>query len=495
VTAGLYGSLAAIQVDASGALTAGYNAWNATPTYPANQYVLGSNSKLYKAVISNAGNDPTTDGGTNWVRASIPLKPSTDVNQTLYWDGNEFTASTYLRNTGSAVYIGNPASPIANVELQIWGTGGNTGNSPLLYLAEQTSANNSQSVYQANSANSKFTLWGLAGTANDFFAGTVQGDSVFVTGQSRFWMGVSSTAVLVGDTTGVNIGGTGTPGAKLDVTAAASGIGLIVTCDTTSYNKFVNTTAPATSGSGGVVQVATTQAPSAADQVIGWYLFGGIVNGSSVNGCYLKCTSAEAWDTTHRGTHLSIYTTSVGVATQSERVRIHADGDLWLNATGSALATNATVRFPWLHNMAGIPTGTPSNTKTGNTAIVGDTTNLTFWGRFGTNWCNIGGGWVISNVSATGSIGATTDYCAVDTSGGAVTMTLPDAATRGPRPVEVRNKTGGANNVTIARAGSDTINSGTTGLTLTVGQSIMLIANGTDWQTIGTKSGTSATIP
>jgi hypothetical protein len=97
VTAGFYGSLAGLQVDSAGVITSGYNAWNATPTYPANQYVLGSNSRLYRAVISNAGNDPTTDGGTNWVRVSIPLLGTS--GKLVVSDGNE---GVYVAMSGDA---------------------------------------------------------------------------------------------------------------------------------------------------------------------------------------------------------------------------------------------------------------------------------------------------------------------------------------------------------------------------------------------------------
>lgn len=94
VTPGFYNSPAGITVDATGAITAAYQAWSTTPTYLANTLVLGSDSKLYKAVISNQGHDPTTDGGTNWMRVSIPQKPGgTPDFQTPVWDP---TASEYL---------------------------------------------------------------------------------------------------------------------------------------------------------------------------------------------------------------------------------------------------------------------------------------------------------------------------------------------------------------------------------------------------------------
>jgi hypothetical protein len=41
--------------------------WDTTFAYSQYARVIGSNGQVYKAVIANAGNDPTTDLGTNWV--------------------------------------------------------------------------------------------------------------------------------------------------------------------------------------------------------------------------------------------------------------------------------------------------------------------------------------------------------------------------------------------------------------------------------------------
>lgn len=49
--------------------------WDAATTYAANGIAIGSDGKLYRAVISQQGNDPIVDAGTNWVE----LLPNADT--------------------------------------------------------------------------------------------------------------------------------------------------------------------------------------------------------------------------------------------------------------------------------------------------------------------------------------------------------------------------------------------------------------------------------
>lgn len=44
----------------------GVAAWSASTTYLVDGLALGSDGVLYQAVISQSGNDPTVDAGTNW---------------------------------------------------------------------------------------------------------------------------------------------------------------------------------------------------------------------------------------------------------------------------------------------------------------------------------------------------------------------------------------------------------------------------------------------
>lgn len=81
-----------------------------------------------------------------------------------------------------------------------------------------------------------------------------------------------------------------------------------------------------------------------------------------------------------------------------------------------------------------------------------------------------------SNYTAT----ATDDAIHVDASGGAVTITLPAAATR-TRPLYISRINSGANNVTIDGDGIEQINGATTYVLTTQWQSVVLIAHGNAW--------------
>lgn len=85
VTPGDYPAFSVLRIDDTGVVTLASLRWAAPYTFAANQVCLASNSKLYRAVISNAGNDPTTDDGTNWVRATMPAGGTAD-GQVPVWD-------------------------------------------------------------------------------------------------------------------------------------------------------------------------------------------------------------------------------------------------------------------------------------------------------------------------------------------------------------------------------------------------------------------------
>jgi polygalacturonase len=78
--------------------------------------------------------------------------------------------------------------------------------------------------------------------------------------------------------------------------------------------------------------------------------------------------------------------------------------------------------------------------------------------------------------SATTTAISGNDYCVVVTGSTTHTLTLPAASTG--RQLILKNRSSG--NVTVNRAGSDTIDGGTS-FTLTENQSTVLVANGTDW--------------
>jgi hypothetical protein len=85
---------------------------------------------------------------------------------------------------------------------------------------------------------------------------------------------------------------------------------------------------------------------------------------------------------------------------------------------------------------------------------------------------------VLSVATAAGTTtGAATDYLVVFTGATTQTYTMPAASTG--RKIIVKNRSTGV--VTVNRAGSDTLDGGTTGLTLATNQSLTFVANGIDW--------------
>lgn len=91
-------------------------------------------------------------------------------------------------------------------------------------------------------------------------------------------------------------------------------------------------------------------------------------------------------------------------------------------------------------------------------------------------------GYVIANISTNTTLSsATASAYFVDTTGGAVTVTLPAAASNSGKFFLVKNVTfGGANDITVARTGGDTIEGGTSD-TLTSGMGRKYVSNGTAW--------------
>jgi hypothetical protein len=66
----------------------------------------------------------------------------------------------------------------------------------------------------------------------------------------------------------------------------------------------------------------------------------------------------------------------------------------------------------------------------------------------------------VITLTSTGSITTTNGYILADSTSGAITLTLPAASTK--KRFHIKRKNAGANNVTIQRAGADTIEGSTT---------------------------------
>jgi hypothetical protein len=88
---------------------------------------------------------------------------------------------------------------------------------------------------------------------------------------------------------------------------------------------------------------------------------------------------------------------------------------------------------------------------------------------------------VSSNITANTTLSSATKLYFADTTGGAFTVTLPAASSNDGVSFTVKHVTfGGANDVTIAMTGGDTIE-GAAGDTLTAGDVKVYISNGTNW--------------
>jgi len=362
VTPGFYNAPFGVTVDSTGVATGAYQAWSPEPTYPANSYTLGSDSRLYKAVISNLNHDPTTDDGTNWICVSIPLVGSSNgqvaiwnastqryepgtiptgsglpvgtnnqiivndgstpyvavdmsgdatiVNtgavtvskshgnafpsaatvkgdvwygsnantlsalagnttttkkfltetgtgsaanapawstiaqsdvlptgtdtQTLYNNSGTWAATSFLRTDAgnNRLLVGNPGSPDANIDFQVWGTGGTGASTPVMIEAvEGASSANSVSMRAYNSGASKGAEIGYAGTSGDFFPSTTGGDAIVRatgTGAGSLWLGQGTTAIAKFDSSAL---GANKFLAAPDGSSGALGIRSIVAAD------------------------------------------------------------------------------------------------------------------------------------------------------------------------------------------------------------------------------------------------------------------------
>lgn len=531
---GTYAMPFAVTFDSAGAETAAYQAWSPTPTYPANTFVLGSNSKLYRAVVSNAGHDPTTDSGTNWVRVSVPTGgsstgqvpiwdntakeyapgavagtlPSGTDTQTLRMNGTTPVFNSFLTNSGNQLVVNTGPSASTGAPLLV-GVAGNTTWPDGIEVVDPN-ATDPTAIAIINSSTNAAIRMGLAGATNQYFAGPGQKDGIlYINSDTRLWFGTNALPKMVLDSSGLVIGASSAAGARLDVTSASGAIGAKVTGVAgqnalqvmgspggTIASLHVETDgtvairAISNSSTGAALRLGVNSAPASTNS-LGGVAWTGLVSGTVVTGATVGGRAEETWDATKNGASILINTTPVGQTANRASAKICAEGDVLCNNTGAALATNATGGFFHAPNSAGTPTGVPGNLKNGATPLHYDTTHDTLWAYNGA-WITPKRRMVIQTKIAAGTpdsvtMSANTDLITVDTSaGGTCSVTLPDATTRGSAPVWIRCLTGALANVTVIRAGSDTINGLTSGITLS-GQGLCLVASGTDWLQLGAK--------
>ena len=150
--------------------------------------------------------------------------------------------------------------------------------------------------------------------------------------------------------------------------------------------------------------------------------------GSTVyDGALIEGFAAETWSGSAAGTDVDIYTTGTGTTSIAKALLLSANKNVVMNPRGSAISTGATDGFPYIPNMAGLPTGTPT-TYTGATPGVYDTTNHAHWIYDG-GWVLASGGAVQLASSGSVTINVGTRWVECFTAVGVtVTLTLPAAA-------------------------------------------------------------------
>jgi hypothetical protein len=140
----------------------------------------------------------------------------------------------------------------------------------------------------------------------------------------------------------------------------------VLTASGTSSSVFhaINTETPSAGAGAGVISY-TDGTPTAADQRLGFYLFG---SRGGVNGLYhaagIQGFSSQAWTAgTAQGSYLKFETTSDGAASRSERMRIDSSGNILLGTTTSPAGSKELVLGgDYIEGVVAIGTVTTSNT-------------------------------------------------------------------------------------------------------------------------------------
>jgi hypothetical protein len=345
---------------------------------------------------------------------------------------------------------------------------------------------------------------GVTGTLPIANGGT--GTSTAFTTGSVVFAGASGTytqdnANFFWDDTNNRLGiGTISPTAVLTASGASS-----------SVFHAINTETPSAGAGAGIISY-TDGTPTAADQRLGFYLFGsrGGVNGA-YNAAGIQGFSSQAWTAgTAQGSYLKFETTSDGAASRSERMRIDSAGNVGIGTTapnvkldviGSIEASPAATQDAVI--IAGRAGGTSSYAATltpttltasrtitlpdATTTMVGTDatqtlTNKTLTNPTVTNY--------VESVVATGTVGASatlsltngTVITATLTSATACTFTMP-TATAGKSFILLLKQPASGTATTATFTGVKYPASGAPTITATVGKMDILtfVADGTNW--------------
>lgn len=208
----------------------------------------------------------------------------------------------------------------------------------------------------------------------------------------------------------------------------------------------------------------TPAVPQANDTLVSFA--GGGYSGSALvaNKAIIKLFAEELWSATAQGTYITFETTTLTTTTRVQRVKITGNGNVVLNAKGSAVSTGATDGFTYLPNCAGVPTGSPT-AYTGSSPTIYDSTSKALWIHDGTNWATTRRGNVTSVTSAT-TLTAKDDFVvATPNNVTPYTITLPASSSHKGRNVIIKAQNGIAGTITIAIQSGDFLDNTLNGTT------------------------------
>jgi hypothetical protein len=346
----------------------------------------------------------------------------------------------------------------------------------------------------ATSVNSFTTGTGTKELAYDSGSGAyglTSGVTFSAAGQLSFAPAAGAEAMVVNMPTSPSSCG---PFACYDVSSNL--VGLLAWASETPFLEVFSTTAASGGANKAVVQLGCLNySPAAGDTIAQIVSKSG---GSNTGQLFWANAEAGAQSTGHLGTDAVFQLCAVGSGSLTSRFRLRSNGDVELNASGSALATSATSGFSYLPSCAGVPTGTPT-ARTGELAHVQDSTDNVLFMYNGTTWQDISAGVYVTTATATSTIATTTKWFGLGagllTGGSSVVVNLPTAASYLGRELTIVNlgTSSPTRQAILTASGSDTIQKGGSGAasTIAVGLSgaftncIRLVSDGSVWRVAG----------
>jgi hypothetical protein len=339
---------------------------------------------MSNATIANrmAFQTSTTNGSTTimalpngtGVNSQLLLRSSSSAvddsfGQVVLVGGSEFRIATGASGTGTSLPLTMSTSGVERMRIDTSGNVG-IGSSSISNpnkldvvasnadqrIAMRTQDTSGQATVEAQVNNywTGLTFTGTAITQYDSAAtGTTVGLSNANLGALRFQNG-SNALIYTNGGTPIVFGTTNTermritPAGEVGIGTSSTTAALTVSAATTSVFQAINTATPSTSAGAGIVGY-TDGTPTAADQRLGFYLFGsrgGV--GGTYNSAGMQGFTSQAWTLgSAQGSYLTFATTPSNSATRAEAMRITSAGNVGIGTTGPiyTLDVNGNGRF------------------------------------------------------------------------------------------------------------------------------------------------------